>query len=633
MAEVLNECTARSKGEQRLAQLLKSFEDPAILLAFTVDFIPGCREIDLLLTHEQLGIFVIEIKAIPLGALLSVSPNEWAIEGRANTESPLRQAYAQYEGLRSHWDARMRSKLFSAAVCATACLPEMTRNEWLRAFPRESYASSIAEGMIFREDLIDSECLIERLAIAMKSPPIRKGREPRALNRAVLDDLRSLFLARIPQVPTLTDRARLQAIEKQITKELLRDFPADGGAFAYYTGQPGTGKTFRLLSVGSAHAYSGKKVLFACFNKTLAADVRRLLSFNEKLSLANYQLDVADVFQLAKRSFEMNGLSQSQTDSADEWGKLVVEELKKRPESAILDQYDTVLIDEAHDLQDWQLELLALHAKAGATICIAVGKGQELYRDDSSATKWLETMAQGGKVRQYALRRNFRNTRAQYFAALAFHQAWPDNLAKVAVVHKDVFSRIKKTDDLLDFGRDGEALTYIPLPALPGEFEDSSQDQTMILAVEYGAIIQEEIEAQKKSEGFPVGLLVLVPSETCQQAIIARRALSQLVDEMEGVSFIDYTKEDNRRSVASNNDVRLCTFHSSRGLEGERVIIFGLENIEALATKTNVKAENLAFIALSRALFRTVLVVRTYYTNRVHPLMKAIVQTGSNGAQ
>lgn len=49
---------------------------------------------------------------------------------------------------------------------------------------------------------------------------------------------------------------------------------------------------------------------------------------------------------------------------------------------------------------------------------------------------------------------------------------------------------------------------------------------------------------------------------------------------MDGVSFIDYTKEDNRRSVASNSDVRLCTFHSSRGLEGERVIIFGLETIE-----------------------------------------------------
>ena len=629
MAEVLNPCSAKTKGEQRLARLLQSFDDRDYLLAFTIDFIPGCREIDLLLVHLKLGIFVIEVKAIPLSAIRSVAPNDWEIEGRANTESPLRQAYAQFEGLRSHWDARMRSRLAQASVCATACLPEISRQEWLRSFPSSSYAESIADGMIFREDLFDGQTLTDRLTEIMKDPPIRKGREPKSVSKEVLEDLRGLFRATIPQAPATSDRARLAAIEKQINSELMKEFPVDTGAFAYYTGHPGTGKTFRLLSVGSAHAYAGKKVLFACFNKTLASDVRRLLSFNEKLSLATYPIDVADVFQLAKRVFELNGFAYSAGESADEWGRLVVEEIRSDPEKVMLDRYDTVLVDEAHDLQDWQLELLSLHARAGATICLAVGKGQELYRDDSSATLWLDRMSSGGRVRQYNLRRNFRNTRGQYFAALAFHQAWPDNIPKVAEVYRNVFSQPKKTGDLLEFGRDGEGVTFSPLPALPGEFEDSGRDQLSILTEEYASIIRQEVDEQMKSGDLPVGILVLVPSETCVHAMVAREALARLSRERESLSFIDYTRDEFRRSVASSNDIRLCTYHSSRGLEGERVVIFGLETLESLAAKTNVKAENLAFIALSRALFRTVLVVRTYFSNRVHTLLKAIVQAGS----
>lgn len=625
MTEILNACRATSKGEQRLANLLQNFDDQNLLLAFTIDFIPGCREIDLLLTDTERGLFFIEVKAVPLRAFKSISPNEWVIEHRDTTESPLRQAYAQLEGFRAHWQARMHSKFHSTPACATTCFPEISRNEWLRAFPSASYAASIVNGLIFREDLIDASALRNRLSIAMEFPAIRKGRKPQQISNAYLQELRSLFKSSTPQVATLSDRMRLEAIERQITKELLKDFPPDGSSFSYFTGHPGTGKTFRLLSVGSAHAYAGKRVLFACFNKTLATDIRRLLMFNEKLAHTTHHIDTADIFLLAKRAFEINGFSYMPGQTEDEWGSLVVDELKNNKDH-ILDKYDTLLIDEAHDLKDWQLELLELHAKPGATICLAIGKGQELYRDDSSAAQWLDQLARGKNVRAWSLRRNFRNTRAQYFAALSFHQAWPDKIDRINKVYNDIFSRGNKTPEQLDFGRDGEALTYIPIPSLPGEFENDGQYQIEILAEEYASIIKSEIEEQEAGDGFPIGILVLVPSESSVHTIVARNALDRLKTELPEISYIDYTKDENRRSVALKCDIRLCTFHSSRGLEGDRVIIFGLETIEALAQKTSVRAENLAFIALSRALFRTVLVVRTFVPSRAHPILKAIVQ-------
>lgn len=625
MAEVLNPCTA-GPGEQRLARLLGSFDDPDLLLAFTVDFIPGVREIDLLLIHKALGVFVLEVKAVPLSAIKNISPNAWVIAGRDSSESPLRQAYTQFEGLRSYWDARKKLKL--PPVCATACLPEIARSEWLRSFSADSYPAGISEGLIFQEDLLDAETLEQRLAIAMKSPAIRSGRNPIQVSSSLLSELRSLFLATAPQAPSISDRQRLEAIEKRINKDLRQEFPPGGTGFAVFSGNPGTGKTFRLLSVGVAHAYAKQKVLFACFNKTLASDVRRLLSFHEKLTLTEHGVDVVDVFQLAKRVFEINGFATSTSTTPDEWGRLVVEEMSTSSGDHLIDAYDTILVDEAHDMMDWQLELIRLHAKPTATVCIALGKGQELYREDSSALSWLEALSAGQEIKNISLRQNFRNTRAQYFAALAFHQAWPDKLDKVATTYASVLGKGSKRDRELDFGRDGEPLTYVPLPELEGEFEDMGRCQAEIVASEYTRTLQREIDELRAENGSPVGLLVLVPSENSTHAGCARTALNKIKSDSEGVvDFIDYTEEGTRRSSAMSHEVRLCTFHSSRGLEGERVVIFGLEQIESFAASTNVKPENLAFVVLSRGVFRTVLVVRTFFTNRVHALLKEIVTT------
>lgn len=631
MAVVWNPCTAKSQGEQRLARLLESFQDDNLRLCFSVDFIPSGREIDLLLIDLQLGIFIVEIKAVSIAGIESVSPNHWKIKGRDGSESPLRQAYSQFEGFRSYWVGRMRSRL--PRVCITACLPEISRYEWLRAFGNNTYANSIASTLIFREDLIDESTLRTILRKAMLNPPIRRGVQPLPVRHDFLEEFLDLFKPAQPQVATDIDRHRLSVIEKGLNRQLVGEFPAGGSAFTVFTGHPGTGKTFRLLSIGLSHAYSNQRVLFACFNKTLASDVKRLLSYNEKLKHSRCGIDVVDVNQLAIRAFELNGLPFENTSTPDEWGEMVVRILKETIQKAIIDSYDTILVDEAHDMVDWQLELLKLHASTSATICIAMGKGQELYRDDTSALAWLKAASNGKPVTEKNLQRNFRNTQAQYFSALAFHRAWPERLTEVDKVYVEVFR--KNSSNLeIEFDREGEPLTYIPIPALQGEFEDDCRNQDELVTAEYLRIIQSEMKAADETSTHPVGLLILVPSETSKQADWVRAALTRATVEREDVSFIDYTDDKKRRSAALSSEIRLCTFHSSRGLEGERVIIFGLEEIASFAEKTSVKAENLGFIALSRGVFRTVVVVRSHYTNATHALLKKIMisyaKTGEN---
>ncbi|MGH8537468.1 MAG: NERD domain-containing protein [Gammaproteobacteria bacterium] len=347
--EVWSPCRGDVKGEQRLARSLQGLETERLILCFSVDFIPGCREIDLLLIHRDIGLFIVEVKAIPLRAITSVSPNSWHIEGRASDENPLRQAYKQWEGLRSYWCARTSVKLPPVGV--TACFPQISRHEWRLAFP-EGYAASLADGMLFSEDLVGAAALKRRLSMSIASPPIRSGRPPGPSSAPFIDRFKALFAPTPPLRPSVSDRERLKQIERSINAQLRGEFPAEGTEYAVFSGAPGTGKTFRLLSIGLHHAYSKKQVLFVCFNKTLASDIRRLLSFEENLKHVEHEMDVLDVNQLAGRCFEMNRLQYFGGGSPDEWGRMVVESLEASGDTAVIAHYDTVLVDEAQDMHD-----------------------------------------------------------------------------------------------------------------------------------------------------------------------------------------------------------------------------------------------------------------------------------------
>ena len=623
----LSPCLARSRGEQELASLFESFECPTFRLCFSLGFLPGVREIDLLLADTELGCYLVEIKAVTLDMIESVAPNEWRISGRASTESPLQQAYAQYEGLEQFWNTRMRTRLPFIAI--TACFPKISRQEWQEAFPARTYAGTITEGLIFRDDLQTLPSLRDRLARVMNAPSIRSGHEPYRLGTKFLAELTEFLAAAKPQHPTEYDRLRLKAIEDGINKGLEKDFPVDGHQFGLFSGHPGTGKTFRLLSIGFFHAMRKRRVLFACFNKTLASDVRRLVGFSEGLNASGRSLICADVFQLAIGIHKMNALPYQQGKSPDKWGESIVVWLRANPD-AQRGRFDTLLVDESHDMQDWQLELLELLIAPNASVYIAMGPGQSLYRANSAAFEWLKQLSGGRPIREKRLRRSFRNTPLQYAAALAFHQAWPDRLAQVSKTFESV-TRPQARNEEFEFERRGAALSYAPIPALAHEFEHEGIRQDELVSTVYAGLIADEVSQMlDQAAGAAVNLLILVPSETGSAVRWVRLALEQVVNNRPGLSFIDYVEESNRRTIALSHEIRLSTFHSSRGLEGERVMIFGLEEIHQVATKAQAKPENLGFICLSRGIFRTTVVTRNYYRTQVHTLMEEVVKVSSS---
>ena len=118
----------------------------------------------------------------------------------------------------------------------------------------------------------------------------------------------------------------------------------------------------------------GGSVLFACFNKTLATDIRRLVSLSPNINHVKKTFEVKDIFDIANVYGEILNLDPYDEDNThDDWGDLIVQALAEGDLSTYR-KFDTILIDEAQDMTEWQLELLRLHSNFDSSIWIAVGK-------------------------------------------------------------------------------------------------------------------------------------------------------------------------------------------------------------------------------------------------------------------
>jgi hypothetical protein len=607
------------RGERALAELLDSFDAP-LHLWFCLDFVPGVADIDVLLLHEDFGLFVVEAKCVNLTAVKSYELGTCFIGNRPSSRTPLRQALGGRNALIDYFNQQASGQL--PFVTPTACWPLISRESWNAHWVHPQLIHQ-AEGMIFTEDLASADAFNMRLSAIAADPAI--GARPGSKfkwNPSVLKLVDDALTGRsVPPTPLAVQRQRL-SLHGDGFAETKRDYPVFGRQRVHISGQPGSGKTHRLIQVGLAHAAQGADALFLCYNKTLAADVRRLVTSDEQSPAGTGSLVVYDIFDLLIENASVPHLADV---GYDEWAHRVVARMATDRRMS----YSTILIDEAQDLSDWAFLMVETLVSSGATIVVASGPGQALYRAEPA--EWLTDFKATAVPRN--LRRNFRNAAAAFLAAQAFYETAPDAEAMLKWRH---WPDAEKDDtqlglDLMVPDEPGLAprLVLVDTPATDALSDDDPQHTRTQLEE-----MSEKIEQQIREELDALGsyaeasdLMVLVPSETSFAAGWAREALQSLKHE-DVADFLDMTSSSNRRLIPRPNQIRLCTFHSSRGLEAERVLVVGFHELEYLRTSLEGAQglRNLGYIVLSRARVQTTVLLRAAVRNPITHYMHALRQ-------
>ena len=610
MAQLHSALPTKHYGEHQLAKQLISIPDDQLHLWFATNQIPGVRDVDLLVWHEKVGVFVIEVKAVPLDFIEMFGWRRCKIKDREEAGSPQLQAneamYALQNFLKPH-----TGRIF---LTSAPCFPQIRRNDWDRRWDDKRVTGTYAESMLFHDDMYsDPSAFAERLEYIRLNPLVgAKSQHVFRHNPGQLEKfVNALSVEAIPKA-SASDLDRLKIIETTVRNEEKRLIAPFSGLQFLYTGAPGTGKTFRLLKVAHEHAMKGCKVLFACFNKVLAADIKRLLKFSDKLPLIEGELEVHDVWEIINLYI---GKPPEGDVDLDEWASLVVEQMKEGHEK--LPRFDTILIDEAQDLKGWAFEMLSLYSHERSTICVATGRSQELY---GTSAEFLTDFSLRAKKRP--LRRNFRNTEAIARYAMACYEANWDTTKVGAAVSK---FPSKSTAEGLGFDRPGgelPSLKAVDETSLEGlRREEYPEAQNDLMIAEYRRIIRGELENLDANHR-PTDLLILVPAPNAFEQKWAVEALM-----VEGIAFLNYTQWENRRCIAPADQVRLCTFHSARGIEGQRVIVFGIEQILTIAKNVNAEPRNLGYIVLSRPVLDMVIAYRPTNTSPVMTFLFAVLKT------
>lgn len=607
------------QGEREVIALLSSFKEGNLQVWCGLNFIPGCNDIDLLILDENIGAFVVEIKAISISAINEISYTEWDISGRGKKISPIFQAFRAMGHLSEYLKSRMKRKPFTVA---TACLPKITRDEWISCFAGSGFNSEYAESIIFADDFFGGyETLSKRLRTIYQCPPVgtpfshySQGVKNKfwVSDYGVVEGLKSALNPSARPRKTPTDIIRLKAIESGLSSKIIKDYPPKVTNFGLFRGAAGTGKTFRLIQILVSYAYAGKSTLLCCFNKTLAADIRRLLCFSEKIQQVDNYPDVFDFFHLASDNQKLVALEFESDETPNSWFDRVVGELEL--DSSRLPKYDLIVVDESQELRESERKLLRLHLKNGGSLFFSLGDGQEVYSDRSpfseeDAKSFFSDLGADPVPNARTLRRNFRNSRKVFLGAVLFHRCYG---FKNRTVSNELEKMTRSGDTQLEMKFDRDSLGSLNieligeegLPDRSDSFFPMAQEELMVDS--YFRLIKSVFDCLSADDS-PIDLLVLVPGPSGLTTDWTKLALQRFKAET-GIGFNDLCDENNRRITYDAEKVRLCTFHSSRGLEAASVVVFGFDRLEEMAKKFKFSANNLGYIVLSRAIVSTTIV-------------------------
>jgi len=619
-----------SRNERPFAERVLALEFPEDNRPhFWFGRIPGCRDIDCAVWFPRNGLFVLELKSWPLSCIKRITTDGIDLdEGvrKSTSKPPWNQARDAAFTLKHRLvrDPDCRQELARLWLAWAVGLFNIRRGDFTERLESGTGASGgaafqqlIETATVFQEDLDSGLDFLNRLVRAKKKPVYGAGapqqRDERRDPKVALAALNGVLHPELAPGKTACayDLERIRVLEEEQTRELD---PLDWYAPVYCTGYAGTGKTLLgLQALLQRLQGSGERGLFVCFNKVLATDIGRLLQLSPAFRMVD--LDVFDVFHLLRSLADyVNVPFAIDPQEIDASAARVCDRLFAAWESKALAPerpgYSLIVIDEAQDLHPWSWDLLDRLQGPGTEVMVIDAQQQQLYRMEKAEhlRTLRELVAEEARENFIEKRRVFRTTDTTFLISQLFADSYPSVSAARSRWEKTYGPGYRAARSRAE--RLAGGMRRFELPRVGGHaprlhFCEPSQDDALRVTT---ILVRNAIAgtAKRFREDQPCGVLILVPFQ--KEMALDWRAVARDSCAACDLRYIDYSLDvgDRRRQAYRPDEVRICTFHSSKGIEGLHVIVLGYDSLgDAAPSDIKEGVNHLGYIVLSRSQYDT----------------------------
>ena len=575
------------RGEYELGQKLSALESDGLELWFDVNYLPGVPDIDLVMFSPKVGLFVAEVKAHRLDEISDYDFTSFVQSNGETRPHPVEQVRKGSINLRNAMSqlAVKHGKRVPVPFMQTVVIwPRIKRSDWVARFSEPKFVFQ-SYSFLFEDDLFSEAALMRRLGDQVDFP--LGGTKPPQQVRGDHDGVKEFcdFLKVQTKAGNLSaSKVAALTAPKPESKNIVDRYPFGEKYDVYFTGHPGTGKTSLLQEIGIRHAQEGASVLYVCFNKVLATEVRRNFQVLRAGKPLPGHIDVFDEYDLYAMI-----LGEPQAEGILKDAQSVINKILELPESH-RPKFDTILIDESQDLPDGVFQLTKYLSGEKTSRFIAYGKGQELYGYDQDRpmpahdlAEWMKTATRVTRARQ------FRGAPMPFLVAQAFYEYAPDIESGLNFIREKARSDIPSPGDM-------QLALDIPSPANSLSLEYLAIDDDLAASIR-GAIWQSVQEV--KDAGPDADLLIVVASQNPVNVVypMVLENLNQL-----NLQIHDLTQESNRRIEAPVGSVRISTATGVRGITATHVLVFDFAYLATFCEKPGKPPfKNLGYVVLSRA--------------------------------